>query len=139
MREKFKSVKATRGRDPYCVTGEFWRGVVVVDGEGVVALRGVDVVVDGGAVVSGADPYLCPRMSARLCACAPCGRPPAIPNYPPRYEFTSVHVRLEHHRSINKLHASSPFVLVHYAGHVDPHPAPPRPSAFAAPGPCRVR
>ena len=39
-REKFKSVKATRGRDPYYVTGEFRRVVVVVDGEDVGVLRG---------------------------------------------------------------------------------------------------
>ena len=44
-REKFKSYKATRRRDPYCVTGEFRRGDVVVGGQDGDGLRGVDVVV----------------------------------------------------------------------------------------------
>ena len=59
-REKFKSVKATRGRDPYYVTGEFRRVVVVVDGEDVEALRGVVVVVGDGMVVGGVYPCRCP-------------------------------------------------------------------------------
>ena len=45
--EKFKSYKATRGRDPYSVAGEFWCEGVVVDGRVEDAQHGVDVVVDG--------------------------------------------------------------------------------------------
>ena len=58
--EKFKSVKATRGRDPYNVAGEFWCIVVVVDGDGVEGLHGVGVVVDGESVVGGVLPRLRP-------------------------------------------------------------------------------
>ena len=63
---EFKSYKATRGRDPYCVTGEFWRGDVVVDGQGGDGLRGVDVVVVGEAVVGGFALRLCPLVRWHL-------------------------------------------------------------------------
>ena len=68
-REKFKSIKATRGRDPYNVAGEFWRVVVVVDGDGVEGLHGVGVVVDGESVVGGVLPCLRPHTPV-----LPCGR-----------------------------------------------------------------
>ena len=69
LREKFKSIKATRGRDPYNVAGGFWRVVVVVDGDGVEGLHGVGVVVDGESVVGGVLPCLRPHTPV-----LPCGR-----------------------------------------------------------------